>query len=349
MFRKLILTIILLTITFSGVVYTQTTITIYSNSVQAVVRYKDINNNHAFQYSSLYQIGRKDGSNGYNSGSQEDIYRSQHSFGLTNIPSTATITQVKLVYFVSGSVSNYFTVTQTSGTKSWGNLWSEIESTSVLESNIPYVSSSRVSNSLINAINSARTNGVIYLGTYSQSEGTNNTQATVVLRLEVTYLSQVNITAQNNFIYGTIKVGVNQAATQRTSPYPLAVTEGNTINLEAEEQTYDGYYRLWNDTEAPIGPSKWIKKTSSGSQTQVSSSISHSLIAAVNDNNSTYEAGLRKLCNLTFQNYLVGLSSFGTINVNGQTYSSPTSQFQVVEQNAIDVSINTYYFLTCDK
>jgi len=88
-----------------------------------------------------------------------------------------------------------------------------------LESDINYGSSSRTSSSLLSAVNSARSSGVIYLGALSQNEGSNNTEATTELRLEVTYTvppTQVSITAQNNFIYGTIKVGVNASATQLT-------------------------------------------------------------------------------------------------------------------------------------
>lgn len=198
----------------------------------------------------------------------------------------------------------------------------------------------------MSAVNSARSSGVIYLGALSQNESTNLTEATVELRLEVTFTvppAQVNITAQNNFTYGTIKVGVNASATQRTSPYPFTATVGNTVNLEAQEQSYGGYNWIWNDTEAPANPSKW-EKVVDINRTQVSTSISHSFTAASNDNNSTYEAGLRKICNISFQNNLVGLSNYGTLTVNGQLYNSPTSQFQVVEQNAINASANTYYY-----
>jgi hypothetical protein len=341
MFRKSFLAAVLLTILFILEAKAQTTIIIYSSSISSIVRYKNENNQNTFNYTALYQIGRKDGSNGYYSGSQEDIYRSEHKFYLSSIPSNATISQVKLIYFASGICSSCkFKITQTTGTQVYGNLWNEIGNASTLESDISYGSSSRVSNSLLSAVNSARSRGVIYLGALSQNENSNLTEATVELRLEVTYtvpVTQVNITAQNNFIYGTIKVGVNASATQRTSPYPFTPTVGNTVNLEAQEQYYDGYYRIWNDTEAPLNPSKWEKIVGFNREFK-SSNINYSFTAAENDNNSTYEAGLRKICNITFQNNFTGVGNSGTITVNGQNYSSPTSQFQVVELNPITAS-----------
>jgi len=207
-----------------------------------------------------------------------------------------------------------------------------------LESDINYGNSSRTSSSLLSAVNSARSSGVIYLGALSQNEGSNNTEATTELRLEVTYTvppTQVSITAQNNFIYGTIKVGVNASATQRTSPHPFTATVGNTVNLEAQEQYYDGYYRIWNDTEAPLNPSKWVKIAFDGARTDKGTGISYSFTAADNDNNSSYEAQLRKICNINFQNQFTGVGNAGIIKINNQQYSLPVQTFQVVELNQI--------------
>lgn len=141
MFRKSSILTVLLTLVIFMEVKAQTTTTINASGLNSIVRYKDVNNQNTFQYTALYQIGRKDGSNGYYSGSQEDIYRSQHKFELGSIPSNATLSQVKLIYLVSGSSSYKFMVTQTSGSKSWGDLWSEIGTASALESDINYGSS----------------------------------------------------------------------------------------------------------------------------------------------------------------------------------------------------------------
>lgn len=61
MFRKSIITASLLTVFFILEVKAQTTITIYSSSTSSIVRYKNENNQNTFAYTSLYQVGRKDG------------------------------------------------------------------------------------------------------------------------------------------------------------------------------------------------------------------------------------------------------------------------------------------------
>jgi hypothetical protein len=338
MLRNLLLTILFFVVICLETVFAQTTITINCNNTQSIVRYIDANSNYEYQTGSLYQMGRKDGSNGVYNASPEDIWRSQHQFLLSTIPSNATLSQVTLLIYASGYSSSYkFNVTQTSGTKSWGDLWSEIGSASIQESGLNYSSTSKISSSLLSAVNSARSNGNIYLGAFSQSEGSNNTQADLSLSLQITYtipVTQVNITAQNSFIYGAINVGVNQSATQQTSPYPFTPTVGNTVNLGAIEQSYGGYNRVWNTT-VPNNPSAWVKIVNYNRST-ISSSINYSFTAATNDNNSTYEAGLRKLCSATFQN--TGYQ----ITINGNQYSS-SGTVQVVEQNTVTVSTLSSY------
>ena len=43
------------------------------------------------------------------------------------------------------------------------------------------------------------------------------------------------------------------------------------------------------------------------------------------DINTSVLAGLRKICNLTFQNNFVGVGNGGVISVNNNQYNSPTS------------------------
>ena len=52
------------------------------------------------------------------------------------------------------------------------------------------------------------------------------------------------------------------------------------------------------------------------------------------DDGATYQAQLRKVCNVNFQNSFVGVGNGGVINVNGSQYNSPTSS-SVVELNPI--------------
>lgn len=106
--------------------------------------------------------------------------------------------------------------------------------------------------------------------------------------------------------------------------------------------SYGGYNWIWN-TSGTYN-SEWKREPSGGGGSGFSNSQNTSYSVQSNDMNTAVVAGLRKVCNITFQNYLVGLSNYGTLTVNGQSYNSPTSQFQVVEQNAINVSANTYYY-----
>jgi len=100
--------------------------------------------------------------------------------------------------------------------------------------------------------------------------------------------TSVDITAQNNFIYGTIKVGVNQPALERNSPYPFSANVGNTVNLEAQNQSYSSYERVWNNY-APNSPSDWWRNGAFFSnQTATNFTVSQ------NDDNATYQANLRK-------------------------------------------------------
>ncbi|NWF88208.1 MAG: hypothetical protein HXY50_01965 [Ignavibacteriaceae bacterium] len=62
-------------------------ITIFQNNMQTVVRYINSSGNYDYSYNITHSIGRHDGNNGINSGSQNDIWRSQHSFPLGTIPS----------------------------------------------------------------------------------------------------------------------------------------------------------------------------------------------------------------------------------------------------------------------
>ena len=59
------------------------------------------------------------------------------------------------------------------------------------------------------------------------------------------------------------------------------------------------------------------------------------------DDNAIYQANLRKVCSLTFTNSFNGISSTGSIKVNGTTVSAPTAQYQVVDGNTIQVEAIT--------
>lgn len=79
----------------------------------------------------------------------------------------------------------------------------------------------------------------------------------------------------------------------------------------------DGYKRVWKQwNDGTLNITKTLSTAGSG----------------------TYEAQFRREFNVVFQNNFINVGNGGTINVNGQSYSSPTIQFQVVEQDAITAS-----------
>jgi hypothetical protein len=337
---RIIITLFIL-IQLCSIVYSQTTTTIYSNGVDNVVRFINENSQYEYSHGGYYQIGRKDGSNPVYSSSQEDINRSQHSFDLSGIPVNATLSQAKLIYYVSGNqcFSCTFNVTNTSGTQSYDYLWSEIASASTIESSLNYSNSSLVSSTLLTAVNSARSSGAIFLGVYSNDESGNLSHANVELRLEITYTvppAIVNITVQNNFPGGTVKVGINSSALAKTSPYSFTATVGDVVNLSAIEQSNAGYERIWNDTEAPIGFSNWTKD-----ELDISSSAQHSFTVTADDNDATITANLRKVCNVTFSNQFSGTSAGGSLEINGVTQTAPYTA-SVVEQNNITAEADNH-------
>ncbi|MCB0732295.1 MAG: hypothetical protein KDC88_14825, partial [Ignavibacteriae bacterium] len=137
---------------------------------------------------------------------------------------------------------------------------------------------------------------------------------------------------KNNFGEGNIKV---DGVTQISGFYKLT-KGGSNIGLEALEQNFNGYYFIWNTSGT--NNSKWdrIPYQSSGIFHSYNRATTYSVISS--DNYTTLEAGLRKICGITFRNDHVDGSNGGTITVNGGTYSSPTSTFNIVEQNTITAS-----------
>jgi len=141
-----------------------------------------------------------------------------------------------------------------------------------------------------------------------------NTNISVLdaVKLEIKYdipavNNNVTLKVKNIFPNGKIGVSLNNDPINPnlTSPYTISsIPIGTQVNLEAQEQNINGYDWIWNDVEAPIYPSKWVKYNSLGGQTFKSLTKNYSFQAALDDDNTTYEAGLRKICNITFKNNL---------------------------------------------
>ncbi|MCB0747506.1 MAG: hypothetical protein KDC90_08580, partial [Ignavibacteriae bacterium] len=177
----------------------------------------------------------------------------------------------------------------------------------------------------------------IYFGVYEGGDGKAYLY-TVTLQIWTHTVPLLSITAKNDmngYSGGNIGVGINISATSRTSPYSFAAYETNNINLQAyDNQSYNSYNWIFNNTEAPLHPSKWEKRiNTSASFISNNQSTSYNLLSG--DNGVNLIDYLHKICNQNFTNSFVGLSYKGTMKVNGTSYNCPTQDFGVVEQNTI--------------
>lgn len=125
-----------------------------------------------------------------------------------------------------------------------------------------------------------------------------NSEAKLKLTVDVEYYTDYNLWVQNNFINGNIKAGVNNPPVQQTSPYNVSPPPlvSDIVNLEAQNQLYGGYERVWNSTGVPTSISKWTKRDALGNETELTNglNLTYSFSFALGDVNSYYIANLKK-------------------------------------------------------
>lgn len=291
----------MVTILIFGNIYAEQ-VTIYQSGISTVVRYINSSGNYDYTYNTLHSIGRHDGNNGINSGSQNDIWRSEHSFYLGSIPSNATITQAQLQFFISGYQCSTCSlkVTKTTGQYSYGQLWTNINNTNTIVASYVYNATTPVvSTALKDAIIASLTTGTMYLGSLSLVEGSNNSYASLELRLIVDYTvppSIVNITADNNFTAsgganrGTMVIdGVNRTIPLTPPGYTFQKTVGQNLTLSANSPQNDnqGHQRIWHT--GLTFPSDWRRNGEFKSYNQT-----YSFPVATDDDGKIYMANLRK-------------------------------------------------------
>ncbi|MDF1613186.1 hypothetical protein, partial [Stygiobacter electus] len=135
---------------------------------------------------------------------------------------------------------------------------------------------------------------------------------------------------KNNFYYGIINVDNVQV----TSPYKLKKFIGTSVIGGAIDQIFNNASYVWN--ESGINNSDWRRQSMLGTYSNsLSQSRDYTYTIVSNDNGASLIANLKKICNISFQNNYIGVGNGGVITVNGSQYNSPTSSFQVVEQNPI--------------
>ena len=100
----------------------------------------------------------------------------------------------------------------------------------------------------------------------------------------------------NNFGSGNVKI---DGATKTSNSYKL-VKSGDNVAIEAIEQSYNGYNYVWSTTGTNTSEWKRIPYQSQGTPFSTNKSTNYSVISS--DNSTTLEAGLRKVCEISFKN-----------------------------------------------
>lgn len=180
-----------------------------------------------------------------------------------------------------------------------------------------------------------REQGYINIGARQSNSGW-YFRGNINIRLHISYDLPITVTADNNFPAPEGSNGrIIVDGVERTAPYTFQKNVGQSATLQAISNQTDnqGYVRVWNNY-APLNQSEWRrKKPTENIFRSYNNPYTFSIISE--DNNSTYEAQLRKICNLNFQNSFIGVGNVGVIKINNQQYNLPVQAFQVVELNQI--------------
>ena len=151
----------------------------------------------------------------------------------------------------------------------------------------------------------------------------------------ITFYVKYSIEITNNFNSGIINVDGNE----KPNGFDAIKLSGENIALGAIDQpASDGYNYVWNSNGNY--DSDWGRKDENGISfvgLEGSNNRNYNYTVQSDDNGASIQARLRKVCNLTFTNSFNGISSTGSIKVNGTTVSAPTAQYSVVDGNTIQV------------
>ncbi len=201
--------------------------------------------------------------------------------------------------------------------------WEECNSGTYLGS-LPY-NSSNASITVTNIVKNNLGNDV-YFGFYEGGNGDAHLY-TVVLQIWTSFVPQVNITAKNNFENGTIKVGIDQTAISESSPYPFTANVGQTVNLQAVDQNYGNYDRIWNSSGVSYSFSDW-EKVIGNNRTHKSYNRAYNFNVTTSDDGTDYIANLMKNYAITRKQ---DCSEFDNVINNGVVT-------HIVEQNSGSLS-----------
>jgi hypothetical protein len=148
----------------------------------------------------------------------------------------------------------------------------------------------------------------------------------------ITFYVKHTISVANDFGSGNVNIDGSQKSSG-SNTYKFI---GDILNVGAIDQT-DGSGSQWIWNTSGTYNSNWQRRPMTGNPTNISGATArnYNYTVASNDNGATIIAGLRKICKIKFQNNFTSVGNGGTIDVNGSQYGSPTSDFNVTQQNPI--------------
>ena len=294
---------------------------------------------------SAHQIGRQATTNG-----GYTVARTRYSFNLKSLPVNADIVEVKLKANTFKTEQIYYTITNTDTLgKNLDVLFDHITASVKIREYIPYSASEYTisSTDLTNLVISHR-GKTLTLGAYSQSEIDTKSGSTLALSLVVTLRTNVTITATNNFQTTATLQGkiIIDGGSQVDAPAAVTKQAGQNVTFTAvtPQTDMEGYQRTWA-TSVPLNKSEWKKRNSNQVYIPIDNNKdrTYSITGITeSENNMTYEAGLRKQCNVNCQ---INSSGGGTVTMsaNGSNvtiYPGFPQQIGVIEGNTINLTAN---------
>lgn len=225
------------------------------------------------------------------------------------LPSGVQVTNATLIVsiygFASGThnarISTYPSETVFSN---YQQVWTNVGSGSVYFDNLNYQSTSntrKTSSTLTSAVQSALSTGHINIGLLSLNEGANETYATVVVNLEVTYVPKVAITVVNSFGGGLVKVDGSN------------VNSGTTFEWNCNSShVIESFNQTWNN--------QTYNTLNTWTNTTISQDFNQNPLTIAATSDATYRANFGSSLNITVSNSFGG----GFLNVDGVSYPSGT-------------------------
>lgn len=148
----------------------------------------------------------------------------------------------------------------------------------------------------------------------------------------ITFYVKYTLYILNNFGGGIVNVD----GQQQNHGYSTFKINGETVQLGAIDQQYNGVNYIWN--QSGIFNSTWENRKKNQSQFSPlfgASNRNYNYTVQTDDNGAQIRTAMRKVLKINFQNNFIGVGNGGIVKVNNNQYNSPTVQFDVVELNPI--------------